>query len=125
FAASVALPPLHPAQLWAFVWALAVGTYSLKLLPYVALGTRAQVLIGGASLGFMGSSLIGERLTRRSAFRFKLPGKAVSAVDIQVAAALTLGLTLFGLLAFLLQAAQRYGLRAAFVSSSDVRHAIE
>jgi ABC-type glycerol-3-phosphate transport system permease component len=124
-AACVALPPLHPAQIWVFVWALAVGVYSLKLLPYLALGARAQVLIGGASLGFMSSSLIGERLTRSSASRFKLPRKAVSEVDIQVAASLTLGLTLLGLLAFLLQAAQRYGLRAALVSSSDVRHAIE
>jgi hypothetical protein len=46
-------------------------------------------------------------------------------VDLLLAGRIAFALTLLGLIGFLLQAGHSYGLRAAVVSSTDVRHAIE
>lgn len=123
--AVVVLPPLHPAQIWAFVWALSVGAYSLRLFPYVQLGILAQVLIGGASLGFMGGAMVGERLGRRAASRLEVRRGPSQIVHLPLAARIAFVLTLLGLIGFLLQAEHSYGLRAALVSDRYVRRAIE
>jgi oligosaccharide repeat unit polymerase len=123
--AVMVLPPLHPAQIWSVVWALAVTSYSLKLLPYLTLGVRAQVLIGGASLAFIIGTFVGERLSVPGISRLHLRWAPSQMLDLSLAGAIALGLTCLGLVAFLLQAEQRYGLRAALVSSPQVRLAIQ
>jgi hypothetical protein len=123
--AVVVLPPLHPAQIWALVWALAVGAYSLKLFPYLQLGVLAQVLIGFASIGFMGGALIGERLGRGAATHLEMRRGPSRMVHLPLAARIAFALTLVGLIGFLLQAVHSYGLRAALVSSRYVRQAVE
>lgn len=120
-----ALPPLHPAQLWAVVWALAVGSYALKLLPYSPLGGEVQVLIGGASLCFIGGTLVGEHLGARVGSILPLSCSELRARDLPVAATIAVGVTFLGLTAFLAQATQKYGLHAALVSSPQVRLAIQ
>jgi hypothetical protein len=122
--AMVALPPLHPAQLWAIVWALAVGAYALRLLPYANLGALAQLLIGGASLGFVGGTLIGERLGRRVLSHVGAQRQTPRETDPRLAAMIVLAATLLGLSGFLVQAVRAYGLRAALVSSPAVRLAV-
>src|SRR5947199_10177527 len=47
------LPPLHPAQLWTVPWTIAVGLYSLRLLPYRSLSTTTVVVAGASSLAFV------------------------------------------------------------------------
>lgn len=123
--AVVALPPLHPAQIWVLVWALAVGAYSLRLFPYLQLGVLAQVLIGCASIGFVGGALIGERLGRRAASHLEGRRGPSQMVHLPLAAKIAFALTLLGLICFLLQAVHSYGLRAALVSSRYVRQAVE
>jgi hypothetical protein len=123
--AVVALPPLHPAQIWAFVWALAVSAYSLRLFPYLQLGVLAQVLIGCASLGFMSGALLGEHLGRRAVSRLEVRRGPSQMVDLPLAGRIAFALTLLGLIGFLLQAEHSYGLRAALVSSPDVRQAVK
>lgn len=124
-AAVAVLPPLHPAQIWAVVWALAVGVYSLKLLPYVQLGVLAQVLIGGASIGFMLGAMIGERLGGRAAVRLQARRGASRPEHLPRAAKIVFALNVACLMVFLLQVAHSYGLRAALLSSSHVRQAVE
>lgn len=121
----VVLAPLHPAQIWAVVWAIAVGAYSLRLLPYVNLGTLAQALIGGASLGFIGGALAGERLGEKALVPSFARRLGTGEASTRLAAKIALGATALGLCAFLAQAARDFGLRAAFVSSPLVRQAVQ
>jgi oligosaccharide repeat unit polymerase len=125
-ATSVALlPPLHPAQIWAVVWALGVGAYSLRLLPYITLDPLAQVLIASALLAFTGGTLIGARLGGRSRLLSGTHERTTHQTDVRLAALVVLAATLVGLLAFLVQAARAYGLHAALVTSPAVRLAVQ
>jgi hypothetical protein len=123
--AIVMLPPLHPAQIWAFFWALAVGAYSLRLLPYQRLGVLTQVLLGFAVLGFMGGAIAGEHVGGKAADRLDARRGPSKMVHLPLAAMIAVGLTFVGLVGFLLQVERNYGLRAALVSSSSVRQAVE
>jgi hypothetical protein len=119
------LPPLHPAQMWAVVWALAVGAYAMKLFPYQSLGDTTQLLIGGATLGFVGGTLAGERLSTSVAGHRRWQRAPFETADLETAATMVLALSLLGLTAFLVQAGHAYGLRATLLSSSQVRAAVQ
>jgi hypothetical protein len=119
------LPPLHPVQIWAFFWSLAIGAYSLGLLPYQQLGVLPQVLLGLALLGFMGGAMVGEHLGKRAADRLEARRGPSQMAHLPLAAKIVFALTLLGLVGFLLQVERSYGLRAALVSSPHVRQAIE
>lgn len=116
------LAPLHPIQLWTIPWALATSLYALHLLPYRPLGVGSAALIAGATLGFSAGALAAAPLAAR------LPGTADVGArnqrDVAIAALLLLGLSAVALLAFLTQVANRFGVRAALVSSYLVRRAI-
>jgi oligosaccharide repeat unit polymerase len=119
------LPPLHPAQIWTVVWALAVGAYSWRLLPYSPLSSLGQLLIGGSTLMFVGGTFLGGHVVARVA-RAQTEGSADdSERRVHIAAMLALATNAFGLCAFLLQAARSFGLRNALVSSPQVRHAVQ
>jgi hypothetical protein len=124
-AAIASLPPLHPAQIWAIVWAFAVGAYALRLLPYIRLDALAKLLIGGATVAFIGGTLFGERLSRRLLSSHEAQRSPAADVDLRLAAILVLATTILGLFAFLAQAARAYGLHAALVSSSVVRVGVQ
>jgi hypothetical protein len=124
-AAIASLPPLHPAQIWAIVWALAVGAYALRLLPYIRLDALAKLLIIGATLAFISGTLFGERLSRRLLPSHEGRRSPAADVGLRPAATLVLATTVLGLFAFLAQAARAYGLHAALVSSSAVRLGVQ
>jgi oligosaccharide repeat unit polymerase len=120
--ASVRLPPLHPAQLWSVPWAVAAGLFALELLPYRSLSLLTSALAAGATLAFVVGTIVGDRYFRR-----RVSGVGRERVDYGLLARAAIGaLVLTGLLliAFLWQTIQRFGLRDALVSSSDVRVAI-
>jgi hypothetical protein len=120
-AAAVSLwrfPPLHPAQLWTLPWAAAVTLYALHLLPYRELSWGTAALVIGATGAVVLASALGGRRRTGTARVFPDVGRLGSAALVAAAGTgLLLGL-------FLAQAATQYGLRAALVSSPEVRLAI-
>ena len=117
------LPPLHPAQLWSIPWALACDLYVLRLLPYRTLGVGTAALACGASVGFVVGAAAGARI-RVTPFRQSSEKTSVGLHVLRTAAVLCLGLTALFLSAFLAQAAARYGIRAALISTVAVRDAV-
>lgn len=122
-AATIRLPPLHPAQLWSIPWAVASGLFALRLLPYRSIGWMT-VLIGiGATVTFAAGTILGERLAGRGKGSTS-EGAPVGAELVPQAAVTCVVLTLVWLGAFLAQAINIYGVRATLVSSFTVRDAI-
>ena len=120
--ATVRLPPLHPAQLWAVPWAAAAGLFALQLLPYRELPPLAAALAAGATLAFVAGTVVGERHLGRRAW-----GTASGDLGYSLVARAALGaliLTALVLIAFLWQTIRRFGVHDALVSSVDVRVAI-
>jgi len=117
------LPPLHPAQLWSIPWALACDLYVLKLLPYRTLSVGTAALACGASVAFVAGAVAGAQI-RRAPFRQSLERKNPGLHLLRTAAVLCLGLTALFLFAFVAQAATRYGIRAALISTVAVRDAV-
>ena len=115
------LEPLHPGQLWAIPWAVSTTLYALHLLPYRGLSPLDAVLIGCASAAFLaGSVVLGSRVERSEASMEPHAYRTVAS-----AAVLSLGLTVVGLVAFLVQAVNAYGFAGAIVSPAPLRRGIE
>jgi hypothetical protein len=120
--ATVRLPPLHPAQLWAVPWAAAAGLFALQLLPYRELPPLAAALAAGATLAFVAGTVVGERHLGRRVW-----GRTSEDLRYGLVARAAIGalvLTALLLIAFLWQTIQRFGVHDALVSSVDVRIAI-
>ena len=118
------LPPFHPAQLWCLPWTLAGVLYTAHLLPYRWVSGRTALLVIASTIAFVGCSLAGERLFSRLAGRVHLEDEREYRHAIRLAAVTATALVAVLLLAFVAQVAGDFGLRAALVSSQDVRGAI-
>lgn len=124
------LPALHPAQLWAVPWACAVLLYSLHLLPYRWVSGTTVLLAIGSALVFSAGALVAERaLGPRLPPRVAGDGevervRVAAARAVGYAAVATSGATLVLLAGFIVQAAGKFGLRATFITSADVRLAV-
>ena len=118
------LPPLHPAQLWILPWSVASMLYALRLLPYRPLSASALFLILGGSVAFMTAAWAAGRPAGRRLPAGQKTSAEISRAEYPVvsrAAALLLPLAAVWLGAFMVQVSLRFGLKAAFVSSADVR----
>ena len=121
-AASARFPPLHPSQLWLLPWAGALTLFALHLLPYQDLSGATIALIACSAAAFCGGALAGDWALRKAfARRSASPGPTA---ELSVAAALTVAATAVGVVLFLAQIAASFGLRAALVTSADVRIAL-
>lgn len=120
----VFLPPLHPGQIWSFVWFAAVGLFSLGLLPYRALGSSTVWLIAAGSAAFILGTLVPKRLLGRPLEKLSESTTVPSHVIVRAATAGCV-LTAFTLVCFLVQVASAYGLRSALVTSPEVRTAVQ
>jgi oligosaccharide repeat unit polymerase len=119
----VALPPLHPAQLWLLPWAAATFLYSLRLLPYRPIATTTALLIVAASVSFVFFTRVGERIAER----LQLPGfrhGRLGAASVPLAACIALSLAAVLVAAFLLETSARYGVKDTLLTSPRVRRAI-
>jgi oligosaccharide repeat unit polymerase len=120
--ATVRLPPLHPAQLWAVPWAAAAVLFALQLFPYRELSLLATALAAGATLAFVAGTVVGERRLGR-----RMWGAASEDLCYGLVARAAIGalvLTAVLLIAFLWQTIQRFGVHDALISSVEVRIAI-
>src|ERR671924_12425 len=95
------LPPLHPAQLWAIPWAAAGMLFALQLLPYRELSPLAAALAAGATVAFVGGTVVGQRYVGR-----RVPRVANEDLRYGLVARAAIGalvLTAISLIAFLWQ----------------------
>jgi oligosaccharide repeat unit polymerase len=122
------LPPLHPVQLFAVPWAAASTLYSLRLIPYGALDpTTAAMIAWGAGAFMLGALFVSLRLQSRlraRPWRLAFLTGLDRLLVLKRAALGVLALSAGWLLAFLAQVSSTFGLRAALVSSPEVRRAI-
>ena len=118
------LPPLHPGQIWSFVWLAALGLFSLRLLPYRPLGSSTVWLIAVGSASFILGTLAAKPVLGKPLETLS-EKTAVSSRVIVSAAAASCVLTAVMLATFLAQITRSYGLRSALVSSQEVRSAIQ
>lgn len=117
------LPPLHPAQLWMFPWALATTLFAIRLLPYRPMNLSTALLILGVACMFLLGSLVGDKaIDGRLASGSRSPRHLPSPVPF--AAAIALAALALTLAAFIVQLIRDFGLRAALISSGNVRLAI-
>ena len=117
------LPPLHPGQIWSFVWFAALGLFSLRLLPYRPLGSSTVWLIAVGIASFMLGTLAAKPVLGKPLERLKRT--AVPSRVIVRAAAASWTPTAVMLASFLAQITRDFGLRSALVSSVEVRTAIQ
>lgn len=121
----VRLPPLHPAQLWTIPWVLTTTLFALRLLPYTSMDFLTGTLIIGATAAFVLGSLAGERLLASHFARMEQQTSSrESSLRVSLAARLAIAALIFTLMAFLAQIIHEFGLRAALISSPEVRLAI-
>jgi len=117
--ALIVLPPFHPAQLWLIPWGVASGLLALGLLPYSPMRPNTAGLIIAATGAFCAGALtLAPDPGGRSGSRMPRAG-------IRLAAGASVLLLTAMLGAFLLQVSVQFGPRAAFVSSGEVRQAIQ
>jgi hypothetical protein len=116
------LPPLHPAQLWTVPWTIAVGLYSLRLLPYRSLSTTTVVVAAASSLAFVAGALAGEHWL---APRTRRPSKPFQYGTVRTAAIGAALLTGVGVSVFVASAAASYGLHDTITASYRLRLAID
>jgi len=114
------LPAFHPVQLWLVPWAGAVGLFSLQLLPYDPMSGFTAVVVAAGTGAFCFGALVGGAAASRVSVK---PSNGDPA-PWRLAAVLSLGVMLVLLLAFIAQVGQRFGLRAALISSPEPRSAI-
>jgi oligosaccharide repeat unit polymerase len=117
------LPPLHPAQLWAIPWSIAVTLYSLRLLPYRSLSLTTVTIAAAATLGFALSSLAGERAAERlgRVVTHRPSTLRPNYATIRRAALAVLCITSVWLVAFVASASATYGARDTFTASYRLR----
>ena len=116
------LPPLHPAQLWTIPWAAMTVLYALPALPYRDMSLATAAIVIGALLVF---TAVAWRAGGKNASAGRLPGVSASHHGrVRVVGVLVGLLAAVWLGAFLLEVSTAYGVRAAFVSSPDVRRAL-
>jgi oligosaccharide repeat unit polymerase len=119
------LPPLHPAQLWAVPWALGCALFAARLLPYRPMHMATAAVILGATSAFIMGSLLGERVVPAWGHRWTEQGStADQRSEIPLAARLAFAALALTLAAFLAQIIRNFGMRAALISSGEVRLAI-
>ena len=117
------LPALHPAQLWSLPWAAATTLYAVNALPYHDMSADTAAIILGAVLAFAAAAWQAGKIPASTSPRYR--GVATeSYMQHRFVALLLASVTAVWLGAFLLQLSHRFGLRAAFVSSPDVRRAV-
>lgn len=116
------LPPLHPLQLWAIPWAAASTLYACRLLPYKPLSGTTFAIIAGGTVAFGAMTLIAGGRGAPTGRRLADDGWIARAVPR--AAVAMLAVASLWLLAFLADVTRRYGVRAAIVSSPEVRQAV-
>jgi hypothetical protein len=113
------LPPLHPAQLWAVPWSVAVNLYSLRLLPFRSLSWTTTIIVAAAAFAFSLFALVGERFLER---RLEWPQESkLKYRTIRPAALAVVVLTSVGVLAFVVSAAILYGLSDTLTASFHLR----
>jgi hypothetical protein len=116
------LAPLHPLQLWALPWAGASTLYACRLLPYKPLSATTLAIVAGGTAAFAAATLLaGGRAA--PAGRATIEGSWI-ARTVPRAALVMLVVAGLWLLAFLADVTLRFGLRAALVSTPEVRIAI-
>lgn len=121
----VRLPAMHPAQLWTIPWALATGLFAARLLPYRSLDAgTALLIVGGAAAFVSGSVVAGRVLTRHLGASGGLAGSSRPPDPHSLAAGLALAALVATLAAFIAQIIHAFGVRAALISSPEVRLAI-
>lgn len=119
------LPALHPAQLWTIPWALAASLFAARLLPYKSLDVITALLIVGGTAAFVSGSLVGERaLARHLGPKGTLSASPESPASHSLAADLAFAALTLTLSAFIAQIIRGFGVRAALISSPEVRLAI-
>ncbi len=117
------LPPLHPGQLWAVPWSIAVTLYSLRLLPYRSLSWTTATIVAAATLAFVLSSLVGEWGTAELGRfkRFRGPVRRPTYSTTCIAAVGVLCITTVWVTAFAASASATYGARDTFTASYRFR----
>ena len=118
----VRLPPLHPVQLWAAPWAVAVVLYQLRFFPYRALSWQTSLLASGAALAFSAGALLTSDL--RATPVVPEPTRHPEA-RLSRSTWLLAGATLLLLGLFLTQAVTTVGFHSTFISPSNLRAAIQ
>jgi oligosaccharide repeat unit polymerase len=117
------LAPLHPVQLWAIPWSIAVALYALRLLPYRSLSWTTTSIASAAALGFALFSLAGERaaewLRRPNPYRPR--PFAPSYATARIAALAVVSITVVGIAAFVASASASFGTRDTLTASSRLR----
>jgi hypothetical protein len=118
------LAPLHPAQLWALPWSIAVSMYSLRLLPFRPLSWSTTLIAAAATTAFALFSLAGERFLSASRSKQR-PGQRADYAIVRSAALAVASLTMVGAFAFVASATVTYGARDTFTASARLRAAIQ
>ncbi len=121
----IRLPALHPARLWAIPWALATTLFAFRLFPYRPMHLDTAVVIVGATMAFVVGSMVGERaLAGQLGSRTERESPQGPSAEVSLAAGAALGALALTFAAFMVQIVRDFGVKAAFVSSGEVRLAI-